>query len=54
MGKINYMGESNYVKAVQKLRQSGAYGKHQDKRERRARTRAANKDRDFREQEKED
>lgn len=42
--------KKTFVEAVQQLRQSGAYGKHQDQREKRARTRQAKKRRALRDQ----
>lgn len=46
--------KKTYAEAVQQLRQSGAYGKHQDQRDKRARTREAKKRRALRDQSEED
>jgi hypothetical protein len=42
--------KKTFVEAVQQLRHSGAYGKHQDRRTKRLRTRKAKKDQALREQ----
>lgn len=51
--KINSMSDEKktHVEAVQELRRSGAYGKHQDQRDKRARTRKAKMERVLKDQE---
>lgn len=43
--------KKTHVEAVQELRRSGAYGKHQDQRDKRARTRKAKMERVLKDQE---